>query len=413
MRVLVISASFPPMKAGEADHAYHIAAHVGRRVADVHVLTSRGAMVSGQLPFTMHAHMPRWSWKELPRLVRFLRSSAPDVVLLIYIGWIYDDHPMMTFAPTVIKAVLPNCRVVTQFEYPMGANNDKFSTLTRVMRRLVARWAGKPAADYVYGTLLRDSDRLVVLSDRHRRMLVEAAPSAEKKIALIPPPPLLTMAQPPDAETRKTVREKFGFAPDHRVFVYFGYIYPPKGVETLLKAFHIIAKEYPKARLLLVGGVVAHEYPQRPRFAEEMRQLPHDLGFAQQVVWAGDFDADSDEASRSIFASDICVFPHDLGVYLNNSSFAAVAAHGLPIVATKAEEVEGAFVNGENLLFCDPKSPESMAAAMRWVLSDDELCLRLGRGASRLATDWFSWEKATNRMVEVLGLGTGEGARSA
>lgn len=411
MKVLVISASFPPMKAGEADHTYHVCAHLVRSDLDVQVLTTQGGQAPPGPKIQTHAVMRNWSWWELPRLARFVRATDPDVILLIYIGWIYADHPMMTFAPTVLKAVAPKCRVVTQFEYPMGCNNDKFSTLTRAVRRLVARWAGTHNVHYVYGTLLRDSDGVIVLSDRHRRMLAEEFPPVDKKTVLIPPPPLLMMAQPLQMEERRDLRKKLGFLSEHVVFVYFGYIYPPKGVETLLRAFHMIATEHPQARLLLIGGVVAHAYPQRPRFAEEMRALPGQLGFDHQVVWAGDFETESNQASRWIYAADICVFPHDLGVYLNNSSFAAVAAHGLPIVATKAAEVESAFVDGENLLFCEPKSPEAMANAMRRMLNDPELHKRLGRGAVKLAADWFSWDKATARMIDILDPAAGrEGA---
>jgi polysaccharide biosynthesis protein PslF len=406
-KVLVVTAAFPPMKAGEADHAYHICSQLGQRGIDVHVLTTEGSRVSERLPFITHANMRDWSWRDLPRFARFVKECAPDVVLLIYIGWIYGDHPMMTFAPTVVRAVLPQCRVVTQFEYPMGCNNDKFSVVTRVVRRLVAGWASPHGTDYAFGTLLRDSDGVIVLSDSHRRMLVEQYPPVDKKVILIPPPPLLTMALHVTMAQRQQIRAKFGFADDDMVFVYFGYIYPPKGVETLLRAFHIISQDWKNVRLLLIGGVVAHEYPQRPRFAEEMRELPKRLGFDRQVVWAGEFETESDQASRYIHSADVCVFPHDLGVYLNNSSFAAVAAHGLPIVATQAPYVESPFVEGENLVFCEPKSPESMAAAMTRVLEDCELRKRLGRGAVKLASDWFSWDKATARMIEAI-----EGAKA-
>lgn len=414
MKVLVISAAFPPMKAGEADHAFHICRHLAEGGIDVHVLTTEGCQGPEGHSFPTHARMRDWSWRDLPRLVRFVRREAPDVVLLVYIGWIYQDHPMMTFAASFIRAVRPQCRIVTQFEYPMGCNNDKFSVWTRAIRKGVATWLSHRDVDYVFGTLLRDSDGVIVLSDRHRRMLAAQYPPVEKKTVLIPPPPLLKMASPPGEEERTTLRKALGFDQGHVVFVYFGYIYPPKGVETLLHAFCQVGREHPHARLLLIGGVVAHAYPDRPRFAEEMRALPGALGFEHQVVWAGDFETESDEASRYVYASDIGVFPHDLGVYLNNSSFAAVAAHGLPMVATKASYVESAFVDGENLIFCEPKSPTTMAAAMARVVEDPELRNRLGRGATKLAADWFSWDKATARMVEVLhGCQPGGGGQAA
>lgn len=402
MKVLFVTAAYPPMKAGEADHAYHLCMELAKRGVEVHVLTTESNTWTHEVPFTVHPIMHDWSWRDLPRLARFVKRCAPTHIFLYYIGWVYNFHPMITFLPTMCRALLPPHHFVTMFAYPIGCDNDKFSVVTRAVRRAVEWWAAPVGVDYAFGTLLRDSDGVIVMSDRHGDTFAKRYAPVEDKIVLIPPPPLLTMAREVTASQRQETRAKLGFSPEHIVFVYFGYIYPPKGVETLLHAFHLISKEKNHVRLLLVGGVVAHEYPERPRFAEEMRALPKQLGFDHQVVWSGQFETESDQASRYINAADVCVFSHDSGAYLNNSSLAAVAAHGLPIVATRPAYVESAFADGENLLFCEPKSPESMAAAMRRILEDSELRNRVARGAVRLASDWFSWEKATTRIIEVM-----------
>lgn len=56
---------------------------------------------------------------------------------------------------------------MTMFAYPMGCDYDKFSVVTRVVRRAVERWASPHGADYVFGTLLCDSDGVIVMSVRH------------------------------------------------------------------------------------------------------------------------------------------------------------------------------------------------------------------------------------------------------
>ena len=62
------------------------------------------------------AVMPHWGWSALPRFAASLRHIAPDAILLMYIGWIYDSHPMVTFAPTVARKLLPSVPFVTRFE---------------------------------------------------------------------------------------------------------------------------------------------------------------------------------------------------------------------------------------------------------------------------------------------------------
>lgn len=401
MKLLFISAAYPPLRAGEADHAYHQCVHLANRGIEVHVLTTQSHGWKQDVPFTVHPIMRDWSWSDLPRFVGFLKRCKPDHVFLYYIGWVYNDHPMITFAPTICRSILSPHRMVTMIAYPMGSQNERLSYVSRAIRKCLQWWVGARGVDYRYGTILRDSDAVILMSERHHGMLMGEDPILGEKAVLVPPPPLLTMTKDVGPEIRQETRTRLGFTQDDLVVVYFGLIYPPKGIETLLKAFHLAVQELPSLRLLLVGGVVAHQYPDRPRFAEEMRELPDALGFAERVVWTGEYQAESDEASRYLYASDMCVFSHDLGLFLNNSSFAAVAAHGLPVVATRGEMVEKPFVEEENVIFCRPKSVDSMAAAIIRVANDAGLRTRLAEGALTLASKWFSWKTATDRIVDL------------
>jgi polysaccharide biosynthesis protein PslF len=407
MKVLFVTAAYPPLKAGEADHAYHQCMELAKRGLDVHVLTTESNTWTHEVPFTVHPIMRDWSWRDLPRFARFVNRCAPNHVFFFYIGFVYNFHPMITFAPTICRALLAPHHFVTMFAYPQGSEMERFSIMTRAIRKAMKWVVGSKGVDFGYGTLLRDSESIIVMSDRHRMMLSKHDQTVSKKTVLIPPPPLLTLTGATDETTRENTRKKLGLNMSHLVLVYFGRIYPPKGVETLLRAFHLLCRGRNWLRLVLIGGVIDLEYPNRPHFAEEMRELPRQLGFDDQVIWTGEFPTDSDEASRYIYASDISVFPHDLGLYLNNSSFAALAAHGLPIVATRGDFVEEPFVDGENLVFCEPKSPESMAQAIQRIIDDGDLRRRLTKGAQELAAEWFSWDKATNRIIELLVGGRG------
>src|SRR5262245_9403823 len=100
MQVLLISAAFPPMQIAEAEHALHLSAHLARHNPQVSLLTTQGARTThgavGVYPI-----MRRWGWQEVPRLRRFLTHHRPDAILLLYLGSMYYDEPMITFAPTI------------------------------------------------------------------------------------------------------------------------------------------------------------------------------------------------------------------------------------------------------------------------------------------------------------------------
>ncbi|HEV8454272.1 MAG TPA: glycosyltransferase family 4 protein [Gemmatimonadales bacterium] len=401
MKVLVITAAFPPMRAGEADQALHFARHLADRGVEVHVLTTRGHLALPSFPFKVHPIMRDWSWWDLGRLARFLRWCNPDAVLLMYIGWIYHGHPMITFAPTISKLLRPRAVFVTQFANVTGALRKQRSFPTRFFRLGLKQLTGKPGVSYEYGTLLRDSDRVIVLSDHHRAVLAELSPVIGGKSVLIPPPPIMAMA-PPDEEARRDTRTALGLGPAEFLLAYLGYIYEGKGIETLLKAFQIVSGRRGQVRLILVGGTLARADPDRPSYGQDLLELADRLGIADRISWTGEYRWDSQDGSRYLRAADAFVLSMDVGVQLNNSSFAAAVAHGLPVVATRSSRLEAPFVDRENVLLCPPRDPEMMAAAIEALLDDPALRERLSVGSRRFAEEWFSWTRAIDRVMETV-----------
>jgi len=404
-KVLVIAGHFPPTKSAEADHAFHLSKRLHQSGLDVDVLTNRGSIHPDGDGIRIHPLMRDWSWMDLPIMMRVMKSCSPDAILLMYIGWIYNIHPMVTYAPTLAKRLLPRAPFVTLVEYPEGADPHKLSLRSRIVRKAVERLAGRDNVDYNYGTLLRDSEGIIVLSDRHRMDLAKHDPGVSTKSTLIPPPPLLPIVPDENHAVRQEVRKVLGVQSDEMLIAYFGFIYEGKGVETLVRAFQRVSTSQKHVRLILIGGTLASSSFLNiggPSFLEMIYKLPKELGIEDKVIWTGEYASDSDAASRYLHAADICVLPFDQGVYLNNSSFAAAAAHGLPIITTQALFVEPQFLHNENVFLCPPKQPAVLAAAILTLLADPVLRERLGSGARHLAQEWFSWESAIHRIIKTL-----------
>jgi glycosyltransferase involved in cell wall biosynthesis len=272
--------------------------------------------------------------------------------------------------------------------------------MTRVLRRLAQYWAGGNV-DLEFGTLLRDSNRIIVLSDSHRKKLAERFPNVCEKSVLIPPPPFLRLS-PETSDHRQRIRDQFQIGKDDFLLCFFGYFYPGKGLETLFEAVHNAAKKKPQLRLLLIGGFPVPWSPQVSAYPDMLKQKAIELGIEDRLAWTGNFPWDSDFGSSCLRAADLCVLPFDSGVYLNNSSFASAASHALPILSTRAEFVEPAFVHEHNVYLCSPKDPVEMAAALERLVDDAELRRRLSEGSQRMAQEWFSWERAIERTLATL-----------
>jgi glycosyltransferase involved in cell wall biosynthesis len=399
VKVLVISAAFPPMQAGEATNAYHLCQRLAERGLDVHVLTSSVGQTAALDPrITVHPLMRRWSWAEAPRLRRFLKACAPDVIYLMYLGWTYDFQFMSTFIPTIAKRVLPAVPFVTRFENVGGAGPRTNSLASRIIRKGLASFDRSGHVDYQFGTLLRDSNAIVLLSGRHEEVLAQHLADVGRKCVLIPPPANMCMSAAGPA-TRERGRRALGARAGDFLLAYIGFVYPGKGIEHLLQGFRRLALERNNLRLAVIGGSLAREFPDQPNYLERMQALSIELGIDDKVIWTGEYRWDDDLASAYLRAADACVLPFATGVKLNNSSFSSAAAHGLPIVTTRDSALEPQFVHRENVFLCPPESPDALADAIGDLMDDGGLRGRLGEGSLRLARDWYSWETAMDKTL--------------
>jgi FkbM family methyltransferase len=405
MKVLIISA-FPPEPAPEANHALHISECLAKSGFTVHVLCRTGSIAPTQENIFVHPVIHDWSWSDLHRIRKYVRACRPDVVLLLYLGWTYNHQPMITFLPTICQTVLPGVPCIVQFEN-IDVELPPRSFVSRTLRKAIELWAGGKEVHPLFGTLLRDSSRIILLSSPHRDRLARQYRLVLEKSDIIPPPPLIRRCSDHPADARKDIRQAIGCSPDDFVLMYWGYIYPSKGVEILLEAFQIVCRHNSSLRLLVVGGEL--DFPTTTErmscsdYFQMVRQLPEKLGIAERVTWTGNFNWDSDTGSRYLYAADACVLPLDYGVTLNNSSLAAASTHGVPVIGTELlEGWDEALEHGRNIYLCPPRNPEMLAHAIRLVTENTEIRERLRVGIQHLAQEWHQWEITTTKLVRVL-----------
>ncbi|MBX9879504.1 MAG: glycosyltransferase family 4 protein [Candidatus Obscuribacterales bacterium] len=396
MKILVISATFPPVSSGGADYALRLCQNIAKRGHDVHVLTSKIDNVVQDESITVHSTIHRWTWSELVRILEVVKSVKPDVVNLHFGGFLYNDHPMITFLPTILRFIDPKIRFVTHIEAPIGCRVYLWPRTIRVTHRIVCELFRSQDVAYAYGTLLRDSDKIIVLSEEHGNELCQIYSRLKAKLALIPPPPLMPIVNLSIEQAKKKLSLNSSF-----ILVYLGYLYPGKGIETLLESFKLAAQKNDDIKLIVVGGSpeMLLKNVGRDAYAQEMRDLADKLGIANKITWTGNFDFDSEVPSLYLRAADFGVMPWDWGVHLNNSSFGAAACHGLPIVTTSSPTSEDVFVDRENVYLCPPKDPAAVAEAIGQLIADKALCEKLSQGALTLSSQWFSWDRAIDKTL--------------
>ena len=162
---------------------------------------------------------------------------------------------------------------------------------------------------------------------------------------------------------------------------------PKKDLETLIKAFSLVAPAHPEAELWLVGEG-PREHALR-RLAS--RSLPP--GRVQFLPPRLDLCPLLHQASLLVLSSLVEGLPNVL--------LEAMAA-GLPVVATQVEGVPEVVVPGQTGWLVPPRDVPALAAAISQALADPEMRRAFGRaGRERVKRD-FSFAAMVSRFEEVL-----------
>jgi glycosyltransferase involved in cell wall biosynthesis len=270
------------------------------------------------------------------RLDRFMRRWQPDVV---------NPH---LFRSTAIAAPLARwhgARVVETYHGREGWRR------TFVVDRLVARLV----------------DQVIAVSEAARNFLVRGKGYPSARITVVPNGRDLSVFQP--GRAREAVRKELGLDRTVPLVGVVGRLEPQKGHVHLLDAWPAVLREFPDARLLLVGDGVLRGSLQARACAG---------GIDDTVIFAGF----RDDVPRVLDALDILCLPSLYeGMPLTAIEGAAMA---LPVVATAVDGTPEVVRDGRTGRLVPPANPPELAEALLELLRDPERARRMGQSGR----DW-------------------------
>ena len=156
------------------------------------------------------------------------------------------------------------------------------------------------------------------------------------------------------AHSKAELRRQLGWSDHERVVVSVGRLSPEKGYDDLLTAFAATQRQFPSARLVLIG-----DGDQRPA----LQQLQGQLGLNGEVTFAGL----QDDVSRWLAAADVYVQPSRReGLPL--AVLEAMAA-GLPVIATRVGDLGQLITDGRTGYLVPAEHPEALAQILTHVLT--------------------------------------------
>ena len=177
--------------------------------------------------------------------------------------------------------------------------------------------------------------------------------------------------------------------PGEPTISWVGRIDPIKDLGTLLRAFALVRRDMPAARLRLFGSPPKGREP----YLRSCQALATDLGIGEAATFEGRVEniRDAYNAGCVVALSSVSEgFPYSL---------IEAMTCGRPCVATDVGGVTEAV--GDTGLVVPPRSPELMAQACLTLLRDAGLRRRLGAAARARALEHFTVDGAVNTFDEI------------
>lgn len=169
------------------------------------------------------------------------------------------------------------------------------------------------------------------------------------------------------------------------------------GVDELIKAYSIVAKQYPYIKLYIIGNS-----PSRDDEAGNL-QLVEELNIRDRVVFTGLVKAEDMPQllkKAEILALDRpdslqakCGFPTKLGEYLLTEN---------PVVVTRVGDIPKFLKDGESALIAEQRNPQEFADKIIWCLEHPHEAQEIGRRGAAVAMKEFNCEIEAKKIIDFM-----------
>jgi glycosyltransferase involved in cell wall biosynthesis len=213
---------------------------------------------------------------------------------------------------------------------------------------------------------------LVANSEATRDQLVRSFGAHREAISVIHDVPRLM--PPPTAAEIARVRGEFNVSSDQPLLVCLGRLTEDKGHRVLLQAMVAVRREFPTARLLIVG---------KGHLRAQLEEMTASLNLADAVTLTGY----REDASAILAGASIAVLPSLREAFpLTNIECLRL---GVPVVTTAVDGIPELIQNGETGILVPPDNADAFAAGVCSLLRAPELGRTLAERGRKEALDRF------------------------
>ncbi len=193
-------------------------------------------------------------------------------------------------------------------------------------------------------------------------------------------------------------RVALGLPPDEYIVLQLGRMVPRKGVETVVRGFARLLREYgAKAWLLIVGGEAESPDPAITPEIGRLQRIAREEKIAKRVIFTG--RRHRDLLKYYYNAADVFVttpWYEPFGI----TPVEAMAC-GTPVIGAAVGGIQHTVADGETGYLVPPKDSAALAERLAFLYQHPEVRQVFGQRAIERAQRFFTWQRVTETLADL------------
>lgn len=304
MNILVLTGSYPPDKCGVGDFTFKLYNSLLKvNINDNVYLLSSNKLIKNGNPLAFRP--VRWDFFGMKRVIDTIRLINPSIIDFQFPTISYRKSISILFLIRRLK--LDGFRIViTLHEYSYSSKLAQFRT----------------------NLLIRSAYRLIVVDELYKSDIIRQKIATAENVLYIPVGSSIDRSQLSD-EGIKRLRKQY--IDDNGLLIgYFGFIFPTKGVETLIKLGQVFKQQNRKFKI-----IIAAELNRENKYHQKLLKLIRVSGLDKELIITGYLP--SNEIADLLRSMDVIVFPFVKGISTKNTSLLAALNQGVNVISTKSK----------------------------------------------------------------------------
>lgn len=380
MHIVQVTPRFPPAIGGVEEHVYQISLELKKRGHRVTVVTSNDIDGENHLPQrqTMDGIDVRRLPLFLPKVGRELWFMPGILKIFSQIsGDVVHMHGYRCLS-SCTAAYLAHMRHVPTVLTPHGIYPSR-SPSNALLKTIFDRTLGR--------LLFTFSDRIVALSRHNVRLIMQMGVPANK-ISVVPNG--VNVKEYAHLERSKKILNELGS--DGPILTYVGRIDWNKRIERIVESMPLILKEFPSAKLVVIG-------PDYANLASELLGLARRLGVDDSLVIAGRVSA---PRLKEFYATaDIFMLPSSYEGF--GLSMLEAMISRVPVIVSASGGPGDILEHKTHALLLRSVTPDEISKSVHMIMTNQQLRSRLVDKAFELVNEKYTWEKVVDMLEEIYG----------